>query len=152
MTERLVALVLLTGCVAYGRASQDIQLLFGAEFSPFNARTFPWFLAWSGGLLSLGILVFPGSNSRDPAFAGLAWKPALFLSVLVVGYALVIPFTGFFVASFLFLSAAIISLGERRLMVFVPVAIGVALGLFLILNTLLGIYLDDPLLRTLGVN
>lgn len=151
-----MALAFLAGAVAYGLEARRIELLFGAEFSPFNARTFPTVLAAAAGIVSLLILIMPGVPAQGEAgaanpLAGLAWRPTLVLSGLLALYAVGIGYAGFFVSSALFLAAACFALGERRPAVVAAVAVGVSLGLFLILNTLLGIYLDDPVLRTIGL-
>lgn len=159
MLERLVALTFLVGAIAYGREAQRIDLLFGAEFSPFNARTFPTALAVAAGVVSFLILIAPGAPADEGKhgagagnpLAGLAWRPALALGGLLVLYAVAISYAGFFLASALFLGFAMPVLGERRPALVAAVAVGVSLALFLILNTLLGIYLDDPLLRAIGL-
>lgn len=151
IAERIVALSFVALCVAYGFASQNIQLLFGAEFSPFNARTFPTLLAWAGGLVALLIAAFPGNADNKEAFEGLAWTPALLLTGTVILYGLAIPFVGFFAASTVFLALGCAVLGERRVGVVLAVAVGISLGLWIILDLGLGIFLDDPLLRAVGL-
>lgn len=151
LTERIVALAFAAFALAYGLEAQRIDLLFGAEFSPFNARTFPTILAWALGIVALAIAVRPGAAGLPPAFAGLAWPPAVLLSALVILYALLIPYLGFFAASALFLAAGTLLLGERRPRAILATALGVSLALWLILDPGLGIYLDDPLLRALGL-
>lgn len=148
--ERLVALILLAGSVAYGLAAQEIQLLLSAQFSPFNARTFPTLLAGAGTVLAALILVFPGAGDGE-AFAGLAWRPAALLCAAVIAYAYVIPHVGFFAASAAFIAAGCLVLGERRARVLAPLSVGIALGLWALLDLGLGIFLDDPLLRALGL-
>ncbi len=147
--DRLVAAFFLAGCIAYGLAARNIDLLFGSDLAPFNARTLPTYLAWAGGALSLGIFLFPTEDKKS-ALKGLAWVPTLALALSVVGYALLIPYIGFFLSSSIFLFATIVVLGERniRTLLFLPLI--TSFVLYALLNWLLGVYIADPFLRLLG--
>jgi len=69
----------------------------------------------------------------------------------MVLYALGISWIGLLAATTLFLAGAFFALGERRPLVAVPVALVVAGGFELILSRALGLWIDDPLLRLLGL-
>ena len=151
LLERLVALIFLVLCIAYGVAAQRIELLFGAEFSPFNARTFPTLLAGAGAVVALLILIAPQSGRADAPSQPLRWKPVAALTAAVFAYAWLIEWVGFLLASVAFLAVSCWLLGERNWRVIAGVAVGISLSLFLILDVMLDIYLDDPILRAIGL-
>ena len=98
--------------MAYGFATQDIQLDFWAEEELFNARSFPILIAIGGSLMALLYIAFP------PAFEPLDLSgfnsELIGLVVLMLLYAGLLEQLGFLVATGLFLCTGFLVLGERR--------------------------------------
>ncbi len=151
--DRVVALLFLAGFIGYGFAAQNIPLYFGSLGEGFTARTFPTFLAWGGGIVSLILLVMPsGKPSVDnETLRGFDWLRVGLFIVLMVAYGLTIKTVGFLVSTTLFLLLGFLILGERRVAILALASLPVAAGFQFILHGLLGIYISDPLLLALGI-
>jgi len=139
--ERLVALSLLLFSLAYFVLAFKIRLPPGSADSPFTARTFPLVLGPLAIAISLFLLLKPPRSSESIVGQGMAWGRAAGLIGLMGLYTLAINPLGFAVTSALFLAGGFFVLGERRLPVLLPLAIGIALG-FWVLFTLLKVELD----------
>lgn len=139
--ERLAALLLLLFSLAYFVLAFKITLPPGSADSPFTARTFPLVLGPIAMAISLFLLIKPPPISEAVVGKGMAWGRAVGLMGLMGLYALAINPLGFVVTSALFLAGGFFVLGERRLPLLLPLAIGIALG-FWILFTLLKVQLD----------
>ncbi len=86
-----------------------------------------------------------GSSTR------LDWRRMAVLCALMALYAGAIRWVGLWLATVLFLAGGTFLLGERRLRVIFLVALAIATFFQLLLTRFLGIYVDDPLLRALGL-
>ena len=81
----------------------------------------------------------------------LDWRRMAVLCALMALYAGAIRWVGLWLATVLFLAGGTFLLGERRLRVIFPVALAIATFFQLLLTRFLGIYVEDPLLRALGL-
>jgi putative tricarboxylic transport membrane protein len=111
--DRIGALLLLVFCLAYWYFVYDIRLLPFQKTQAFHAATMPEALAVLGTVLSLALLVFPGSDEA-PAVRGFKWGTGAAMLVLMVLYGLTVRPLGFIVSTSLFLIAGYAILGERR--------------------------------------
>jgi len=148
--ERLVALAFLAFCCGYAWLAWNYPLLPFERHMPFKPNTLPMGLSVLGIILSLAVLLQPGH--RDPAEpeAGVIatagrernWIHPLSLIVLMVGYALTLRPMGFILTTSAFLIIGSTVLGERKLYILVPVALGTAFTIWYVTQQLLGIYLN----------
>jgi putative tricarboxylic transport membrane protein len=126
--------------MAYGFATQDIQLDFWAEEELFNARSFPILIAIGGSLLALLYMLFPPAF-ETPDLSGFNIE-LIGLVALMLLYAGFLEQLGFVVATGLFLCAGFLVLGERR-----PARLGLVTvtltGGFYFLMTMLEIHLPQ---------
>ena len=131
--------------LAYGWKSLSIPL-FSIATETFTARTMPTYLAITGVLLSLLLLILP---DEDKAFISriksMDWFSGISLFVLMFIYALIFNYLGFFLATFLFLNAGFFILGERRIWLMLTISILLIVLFWLMFNYLLGIYIDPGL-------
>ena len=150
--DRIGALFFLALAIAYAVAAGGIELYPGDEEELFNARTFPRFIGVMGALFAFLILVQPARNAEDEVdWSTYDWgRPAL-LCLFMLAYGLAIKWPGFFLATSVFLAAGILLLGERRWWLVLLASLPVAAGFEFILDGLLGIYIEDPLLSWLGL-
>lgn len=155
--EKVGALVMLLFSVAYGLLATRIPMSFLAQQETFNSRTMPYGLAAVGVILSLMILVLPtvdgdGRLTMKEVCAGLDWRRAISLVVLMVGYGLVMQWTGFVIASILFLLVGFYLLGERRWKVMLLAAVPLVLAIWFVMSSLLGMYIaPGELFYQLGI-
>ena len=151
--DRWIALAFLLLCLVYGYTAFFVM---DAGLPPFMRRnpvwpsTFPKVLAVCGVLVSLVVLFGlerQGAGERKEGeidYRRLAQYDvgrAIALLLLMAGYAFALRPLGFIASTILFLALAAAILGERRMVVLVPVAVAAAVGLWYLVQEVLGIYL-----------
>ena len=150
-TDKIISLLFFILSVFYLYQTYQIQVFSFDEHAPFNAKTFPTFLAYLGIFLSLLYVVLPERNPSYVDHKVLDYKSTLFLIVIVTIYGFILLKAGFFLSTSLFLFFSYYFLGERRwIWMFILSFPLVALFMFL-LHGLLDIYLRDPFLKMLGI-
>ena len=150
-TDKIISLLFFVLSVFYLYQTYQIQVFSFDEHAPFNAKTFPTFLAYLGIFLSLLYVVLPERNPSYVDHKVLDYKSTLFLIVIVTIYGFILLKAGFFLSTSLFLFFSYYFLGERRwIWMFILSFPFVALFMFL-LHGLLDIYLRDPFLKMLGI-
>lgn len=144
MSDRLTGLVLLALAVAYGVTAGGYEAMIG---DPLGPAVFPIVLAIPLGLFSVYLIVHP---DREPAWPK---GPALFKQILAIvafaAYAYLLEPLGFVVSTFL----AVVVLGSL-LGAGLPRAgaagVGIAVVLFVLFDTLLGLPLPAGVLGFFG--
>ena len=150
-TDKIISLLFFVLSVFYLYQTYQIQVFSFDEHAPFNAKTFPTFLAYLGIFLSLLYVVLPERNPSYVDHKVLDYKSTLFLIIIVTIYGFVLLKAGFFLSTSFFLFFSYYFLGERRwIWMFILSFPFVALFMFL-LHGLLDIYLRDPFLKMLGI-
>jgi len=150
-TSKIISLLFFILSAFYLYQAYQIQVFSFDENAPFNAKTFPIFIAYFGMFLSILYVVLPERNPSKVDHKVLDYKSTLFLIIIATIYGFVILKAGFFLSTSLFLFFSYYFLGERRwIWMFVLSFPFVALFMFL-LHGVLDIYLRDPLLKMLGV-
>ena len=150
-TDKIISLLFFVLSAFYLYQTYQIRVFSFDENAPFNAKTFPTFIAYFGMLLSVLYVVLPERNRSDVDHKVLDYKSVLFLIVITIIYGFIILRAGFFLSTSLFLFFSYYFLGERRwIWMFVLSFPFVALFMFL-LHGLLDIYLRDPFLKMLGI-
>ena len=150
--DRIGALFFLALAIAYYVMAGQIELYPGDEDYPINARTFPKFIGAVAAVVSFLILILPAKGADERIdWRGFDWRRPALLCLLMVAYGLTIKWPGFFLATSGFLFAGFLVLGERRLWVLLVASLPVAAGFEAVLDGLLGIYIEDPLLSAIGI-
>ena len=150
--DRVSAFLLLVLSFAYFMAAREIELYPGSEDELINARTFPRFIGASAMAFSLLIVVLPsGGGDTRVDWRQFDWIRTALLCGLMVLYGLTIKTLGFFLSTSLFLAAGFLVLGERRIWALFLGAVPIAAGFEWLLDGMLGIYIEDPLLVWLGI-
>ena len=150
-TDKIISLLFFVLSVFYLYQTYQIQVFSFDENAPFNAKTFPTFIAYFGMFLSTLYVVLPERISTKVDHKVLDYKSTLFLIIIATIYGFIILKAGFFLSTSLFLFFSYYFLGERRwVWMFVFSFPFVALFMFL-LHGILDVYLRDPLLKMLGV-
>ena len=150
-TDKIISLLFFVLSALYLHQTYQIRVFSFDENAPFNAKTFPTFIAYLGMFLSILYVVLPERNPSKVDHKVLDYKSTLFLIIIATIYGFVILKIGFFLSTSLFLFFSYYFLGERRwIWMFVLSFPFVALFVFL-LHGLLDIYLRDPFLKMLGI-
>ena len=148
MTRRIAPLAFLVLAVAYGWMASRIELDPWSASEAFNARTLPFIYAVLLGLLCLPLLGRGMQVQRDagadvPDRADWhGWRTAGLIAAAVVGFGFLIPFAGLWPSAFLLLAASLLAAGERRWLVVLGAPAGLAALGWLVIEKLLGVYLD----------
>ena len=150
-TDKIISLLFFVLSAFYLHQTYQIQVFSFDENAPFNAKTFPTFLAYVGMFLSFLYVVLPESKPTKVDHKVLDYRSSLYLVIITVIYGFLILRAGFFLSTSFFLFFSYYFLGERRwIWMFVLSFPFVALFMFL-LQGILNIYLRDPFLQMLGI-
>ena len=148
---KIISLLFFILSAFYLYTAYQIQVFAFDENAPFNAKTFPIYLGYTGMFLSALRMILPEKTIEEVDHKVLDYKKVVFLVIIMIFYGLTILRVGFFLSTSIFLLFAYYFLGERRwkwmLLFSFPF---VALFMFL-LHGILDIYLRDPLLKYLGI-
>ena len=148
---KIISLLFFVLSAFYLYTAYQIQVFAFDENAPFNAKTFPIYLGYTGMFLSALRMILPEKVVEEVDHKVLDYKKVIFLVIIMIFYGLTILRVGFFLSTSIFLLFAYYFLGERRwkwmLLFSFPF---VALFMFL-LHGILDIYLRDPLLKYLGI-
>ena len=149
--DKIISLLFFILSAFYLHQTYQIQVFSFDENAPFNAKTFPTFIAYIGMFLSILYVALPERTSYKVDYKVLDYKSTLFLVIITVIYGFVILKVGFFLSTSLFLFFSYYFLGERRWKwMFILSFPFVALFMYL-LHGILDVYLRDPLLKMLGI-
>ena len=150
-TDKIISLLFFVLSAFYLYQTYQIRVFSFDENAPFNAKTFPTFIAYFGMFLSILYVVLPERKPSKVDHKVLDYKSTLFLIIIVIIYGFIILKAGFFLSTSLFLLLSYYFLGERRwIWMFVLSFPFVALFMYL-LHGVLDIYLRDPFLKMLGI-
>jgi len=148
---KIISLLFFILSAFYLYTAHQIQVFAFDENAPFNAKTFPIYLGYTGMFLSALRMILPEKSSEEVNHNVLDYRKVIFLVIIMIFYGLTILRAGFFLSTSIFLLFAYYFLGERRwkwmLLFSFPFV-----GLFMfLLHGVLDIYLRDPLLKYLGI-
>ena len=148
---KIISLLFFILSAFYLYTAHQIQVFAFDENAPFNAKTFPIYLGYTGMFLSALRMILPEKSSEEVNHNVLDYRKVIFLVIIMIFYGLTILRVGFFLSTSIFLLFAYYFLGERRwkwmLLFSFPFV-----GLFMfLLHGVLDIYLRDPLLKYLGI-
>lgn len=130
--------------IFYGYNASQIEL-FSSVVETFNARTLPLALSVAGVICSILLLVIPDKNKEEDfilRIKQLNWRTTISLFVAMSIYGIVFQFTGFFIATFLFLNVCFWIMGERRIRMMVGISSILIVMFWFFLRYLLDIYID----------
>ncbi len=149
--DRWLAMVILVICLLYGYTAfftMDAGLPPFMRRNPVWPSTFPKILSVMATLTALAI-VLGFEKSAGPKPTDINYRrlqdykigQALALLGLMVAYALLLRPAGFLLSTTGFLAIGAMVLGERRFLILVPVVLIAAVGIWYLVQQVLGIYL-----------
>lgn len=152
--DRWIALIFVLVCLIYGYAAfftMDQLMPPFMQRNPVWPSTFPKVLAVAG--LVCGLIVLLGLEKPAPdtgtvpdidyrKLTEYKLGQALALLGLMIAYALTLRSLGFLISTFAFLTLGAVLLGERRLLVLVPIAALATGAVWYLVQEVLGIFLS----------
>lgn len=139
--DRIGALLMLAFSLGYGVLIFRIPLLAFQAEAAFTARTMPQALSVLGIVLSLVLLVRPG-DGEPVGIAGLQWKVAAGLCVLMLFYGFTVRPLGFLISTTIFLAGGILMLGERRWWLVLVASVPVVIFFWVLMTQFLGVFIE----------
>ncbi len=127
--------------LGYGVLSFRIPLLAFQAEAAFTARSMPQALALLGAVLSLILLIKPGSTA-GPQVAGFRWGGVALLCVLMVLYGLSVRPAGFLISTSLFLMGGFVVLGERRIWLILAASVPMVVFFWVLMTQFLGVFIE----------
>ena len=148
---KIISLLFFVLSAFYLYTAYQIQVFSFDENAPFNAKTFPIYLGYTGMFLAGLKIILPERLKEEVDHKVLDYKKVIILVIIMIFYGLTILRAGFFVSTSIFLLLSYYFLGERRWKFMIIFSFPfVAIFMFL-LHGLLNIYLRDPFLKYLGI-
>ncbi len=145
--DKIGAALLLAFSLIYLRFAFDIPTSELPESEFFSARTLPFALSACSIAVSMTILLrrSPEREGEGPATAlrNLHWAPAGGLVLAMLAYSMLFGALGFHLATFLFLAAGFLIMGERRLLLVAGLSLALVFATWLITSVLFGMYIDS---------
>lgn len=144
--DRLAALLFLLLCLYYRWQTENIMMIPGDELEPFNARTVPKFLAYSGMVLALLLLFSRSDKQQLKSPFSLHWPRLIGFIILMLLYGWGLSYLGFILATSLFLMFSFYLLGERRSTLLWGASFPFVTAFYWLLTQGLGVYLEPGLI------
>jgi putative tricarboxylic transport membrane protein len=147
--ERLLALFFLLISIIYGYTAFfiiDASLPPFAKLSLVWPSSFPKIISLISIFIGFGLIYSQIKKDTNPAmtmekFRSYHLLPALILLSMMVAYALLLRPIGFIISTFSFLVIGAIVLGERKLILLIIISSVCAIGIWYLVQQVLGIYL-----------
>ena len=150
-TTKIISLLFFIFSAFYLYTAYQIQVFSFDENAPFNARTFPIYLGYSGLFISGLKLILPDPNSKKIDHKSLEYKKTAILVFIAIIYGATILKVGYFLTTSLFLITSYYFLGERRWRLMLIFSFPFVAVFMFLLHGALNIYLRDPLLKLIGI-
>ena len=128
----------------------SIKKLPGSQFEVMTASTFPYYIGIGGIIISLMILGFTFIK-KDNDFLTMKYlktldfKTTIYFIAAMIFYGFTIRTLGFIISTIIFLFIGFILLKERNIKRILLISCGVSIGFYLLLNNVLGVYIDPGL-------
>jgi putative tricarboxylic transport membrane protein len=147
--ERSLALFFLLVSIIYGYTA---FFVIDATLPPFAKlglvwpSSFPKILSLISIFIGFGLIFSPSNQDENPAvnmekFRSYHLRPALILLSMMVAYALLLRPIGFIISTFSFLVIGAAVLGERKISLLMIISSVCAVGIWYLVQQVLGIYL-----------
>jgi putative tricarboxylic transport membrane protein len=129
----------------------SIKKMPGSNFEVMTASSFPFYIGLSGIIISLIILVLSFVEKDKDILSidyikSLDFKTTLYFVAAMIFYGFTIRTLGFIISTIFFLSIGFLLLKEKNIKRIFLISIGVSVGFYLLLNNVLGVYIDPGIL------
>ena len=148
---KIISLLFFILSAFYLYTAYQIQVFSFDEDSPFNAKTFPIYLGYTGMFFAGLKIALPDPKPIEVNLKNLEFKKTILLVLTMIVYGATILKVGFFLSTSLFLVFAYYFLGERRWKYILIFSFPFVAIFMYLLHGLLAVYLRDPLLKYIGI-
>ncbi len=125
----------------------SIKKMPGSQFEVMTASTFPFYIGLGGIIISLLILVL-SFVKKDSDFLSMEYlrkldfKTTISFVAAMIFYGFTIRTLGFIISTIIFLTIGFLLLKEKNIKRILLISAGVSIGFYLLLNNVLGVYID----------
>ena len=129
----------------------SIKKMPGSQFEVMTASTFPFYIGLGGIIISLLILVL-SFVKKDSDFLSMEYlrkldfKTTISFVAAMIFYGFTIRTLGFIISTIIFLTIGFLLLKEKNIKRILLISCGVSVGFYLLLNNVLGVYIDPGLI------
>lgn len=129
----------------------SIKKMPGTQFEVMTASTFPFYIGLGGIIISLLILILSFIN-KDNDFLSidylkkLDFKTTIYFIFAMIFYGFTIRTLGFIISTIIFLTIGFLLLKEKNIKRILLISCGVSIGFYLLLNNVLGVYIDPGII------
>jgi len=129
----------------------SIKKMPGSQFEVMSASSFPFYIGVAGIIISIVILVLSFKEKDKDILSmdyikSLDFKTTLYFVAAMIFYGFTIRSLGFIISTMIFLAIGFVLLKEKNIKRIFLISVGVSVGFYLILNNLLGVYIDPGML------
>lgn len=129
----------------------NIKKMPGGQFEVMTASTFPFYIGIGGIIISLLILIL-SFVKKDTDFLSIEYlktldfKTTIYFILAMIFYGFTIRTLGFIISTIIFLLIGFLLLKEKNIKRILLISCGVSIGFYLLLNNVLGVYIDPGML------
>jgi len=129
----------------------SIKKMPGNQFEVMTASTFPFYIGIFGIIISLLILIL-SFVKKDTDFLPMEYiktldfKTTIYFIIAMLFYGFTIRTLGFIISTIIFLMIGFVLLKEKNLKRIMLISCGVSIGFYLLLNNVLGVYIDPGMI------
>lgn len=129
----------------------SIKKMPGTQFEVMTASTFPFYIGLGGIIISLLILILSFIN-KDNDFLSidylkkLDFKTTIYFIFAMIFYGFTIRTLGFIISTIIFLTIGFLLLKEKNIKRILLISCGVSIGFYILLNNVLGVYIDPGII------
>ncbi|MCJ8328190.1 MAG: tripartite tricarboxylate transporter TctB family protein [Campylobacterales bacterium] len=129
----------------------NIKKMPGNHYEVMTASTFPFYIGIAGIIISLIIFalsfVEKDKDYLSPEFIkSLDFKTTSAFVASMLFYGFTIRSLGFIIATIIFLVTGFVLLKEKNMKRILLISVGVSVGFYLLLNNVLGVYIDPGMI------
>jgi len=123
----------------------------GSQFEVMSASTFPYYIGLAGIVVSVLILIFSLADKNGDSITlsylkTLDFKTTSYFVAAMLFYGFTIRSLGFIIATIIFLAIGFVLLKEKNVKRIIFISVGVSVGFYLLLNNVLGVYIDPGMI------
>ena len=148
---KIISLLFFILSAFYLYTAYQIQVFSFDEDAPFNAKTFPIYLGYTGMFFAGLKIALPDRKPVEVDPTHLEFKKTILLVITMIIYGATILKVGFFLSTSLFLVFSYYFLGERRWRYIIIFSFPFVAIFMYLLHGVLAVYLRDPLLKYIGI-
>lgn len=129
----------------------SIKKMPGSHFEVMTASTFPFYIGLGGIIISILILVLSFIKKEDDFLTfeylrTLDFKTTIYFVLAMIFYGFTIRTLGFIISTIIFLTIGFLLLKEKNIKRILLISSGVSIGFYLLLNNVLGVYIDPGMI------